>query len=238
MTGPDPLPAEVRSSVYGLLATFWGRPLSTEMLERFAAEASVGAGDAGGFAAELLTPLRALGGPEVTMRLAAEHTRLFGGVQDGYGPAPPYESVWREGRVMGEATVAVASSYQAAGYAERAVAGPCDHLAEELRFVAALSAAEATAARDGANDKADQARAHQRRFFDEHLLAWVPAYCRDLAGQAREPLYAALARVTEQVLLQDSKGFAMSVDRARDAPACCQGVSMHAVPGDGTCRMQ
>jgi TorA maturation chaperone TorD len=232
---PDPLPAAMRSNVYGLLAGFWGRPLSVEAIARLASSTAID--DTGGLAAELLAPLRD-GDPDLALRLGVEHTRLFGGLQEGYGPPPPYESVWRDDPAVGTVTAAVAAAYRAAGYDERVFAGPCDQLAEELRFVAALSAAEDAAASDGADDDLAAARDHRRRFLDRHLMVWVPGYCRTLAAQAREPLYAALARVTAQILHEDSLGFAMPVDRAEDASAFGRTPLAGTVPGDGPCRMQ
>lgn len=234
-THPDPLPAAMRSGVYGLLAGLWGRPLSAETIARLTRGAALD--DAGGFAAELLAPLRD-GAPDIALRLGVEHTRLFGGLQEGYGPPPPYESVWRDDPTVGTVAAAVAEAYRAAGYDERGFAGPCDQLAEELRFVAALSAAEDAAASDGSDDDLAAARDHRRRFLDQHLMVWVPGYCRALTAQAREPLYAALARVTAQILHEDSLGFALSVERAGDAPAFGCVPATGTVPGDGPCRMQ
>ncbi|MFD2181710.1 TorD/DmsD family molecular chaperone [Rhodoplanes azumiensis] len=231
----DPLPNAMRSAVYGLLAEFWGRPLSAETIARLSRSAAVD--EAGGLAAELLAPLRD-GAPDITLRLGVEHTRLFGGLQEGYGPPPPYESVWRDGPVDGAVTAAVAAAYQAAGYTERVFAGPCDQLAEELRFVAALCAAEDAAVSEGSDDALAAARHHHRRFLEEHLLVWAPGYCRALAAQSREPLYAALARVTAQILHEDSSGFALSAEPAGDAPAVGCVPAAGTVPGDGPCRMQ
>ena len=53
---------------------------------------------------------------ELSERLGVEFTRLFRGVKEGYGPPPPYESVYMgEGRVIGEATLEVMRFYTECG---------------------------------------------------------------------------------------------------------------------------
>jgi putative dimethyl sulfoxide reductase chaperone len=137
---------------------------------------------------------------EVAGRLAVEHARLFGGLGEGYGPPPPYESLWREGVLMGESAVAVADAYREAGYTPSGAWMPPDHLVEELEFLAALYQAEDRAYAASRDADAAWSRRTRERFVGEHLGAWVPDYCRDLGKAAREPFYRALASLTASVL--------------------------------------
>ena len=76
---------------------------------------------------------------EETDALQAEYTRLF---LNGYPRTicPPYESVYLEQRMHGEAAVAVAAAY--AEWEMKVEPGLIDHLATELEFLAFLASAE------------------------------------------------------------------------------------------------
>ena len=137
-------------------------------------------------------------------RLLVEHTRLFGGLREGYGPPPPFESVHRQSRVPGDITTAVLRAYAAAGFGIiHAGAGPQDHLGVELRFMALAAHDELEAWRRGDDDAAIANLARQGAFLEQHLRAWVPGYCRRLAEQAREPFYTEIAKLTGRVIEDD-----------------------------------
>lgn len=207
MTAADRGPeSRQRGEAYWFLASLIAAKPNGEALARMAALATQADDAETGIAGQILAALRGEADlAALAERLAVEHTRLFRGVREGYGPPPPYEALWREGRMMGDTTVAVARAYLEAGYRHDAQWGPLDHLVEELRFMAALCHAEDEAWSTGRPEEAQWARERQLRFLDAHLLAWLPAYCRTLAKEAREPLYQALARVTAEVLAQDAQ---------------------------------
>ncbi|MEA3276011.1 MAG: molecular chaperone TorD family protein [Pseudomonadota bacterium] len=195
-----------RAKAYWFLASLFGHRMDADALQRIA---SVNAGvqsEEAGIAADIHTALDSEADwGELAERLAAEHARLFLGLREGHGPPPPYESLWREGRIAGDSTLAVATAYSEAGFDDKGPWGPCDHLAYELRFIASLCYAEDESSRAGSTDEAEWARARQARFVDEHLAVWVPGYCAQLAEQAREPLYQALAKVTGRVIAEDAR---------------------------------
>jgi len=200
------LPRGQRAEAYWFLASLFGGPIRAEALARLAAASGEVATEDRGMAVELHDALEgeadwdALAG-----RLAPEHARLFLGLREHHGPPPPYESLWREGRIAGESTLAVAKAYSEAGFDDEGPWGPCDHICYELRFLASLCHAEDEAIGAAAIDEAEWALNRQTRFLEEHLLAWVPDYCAHIAREAREPLYGALARVTGQVLVEDAR---------------------------------
>jgi putative dimethyl sulfoxide reductase chaperone len=136
--------------------------------------------------------------------LAVEHARLFAGLGESYGPAPPFESMHAGVPVQAESLPSIVDAYRAAGFDRIDVpAVPQDHLAVELRFMALLAAQESAArdTRDG-----EQVRAlltHQQRFLDDHLLSWVPAYCERIAVATREQFFAAVAHMTAETLALD-----------------------------------
>ncbi len=126
--------------------------------------------------------------------LGAEFTRLLSGIQEGTAPPPPFESVWREDRLIGESTIQVIEAYAQAGFAEIDLdAGPQDHVAVELKFIALLALREAEGRQ--ANDPvgAHQRLIQQRDFLHQHLASWAPRWADAIIEQARAPLFAALA---------------------------------------------
>uniref|UniRef100_Q3AS11 Cytoplasmic chaperone TorD n=1 Tax=Chlorobium chlorochromatii (strain CaD3) TaxID=340177 RepID=Q3AS11_CHLCH len=125
-------------------------------------------------------------------QLQAEYTRLF---LNGYPntPCPPYESVYREERMMGESSLAVQKLYQ---QWEIAIdANLSDHLATELEFLAFLSAATTL------TEVATDALATREYFLEEHVRQWLPQFCRDLQKEATVEAYRLLSQLLANVLL-------------------------------------
>lgn len=135
--------------------------------------------------------------------LGVEFTRLFSGIQEGMGPPPPFESVWREDRLIGEFTVQVIDAYARAGFAEIDLeAGPQDHIAVELKFIALLALREAEAWRADDVAGAERRLAQQRDFLHQHLATWAPRWADAIIEQSREPLFSALAELLKTGLEQ------------------------------------
>lgn len=131
-----------------------------------------------------------------TIALCAEHTRLFGGVSPTYGPPPPYESLAREGRVPGMATAAVTAAYAAADlHPQLPDAGPADHLAVELRFIALCCAREAACWRQADTGAALAWLRRERSFLNEHVLSWAPSHCTRVAAAARDDYHRTVAQL-------------------------------------------
>jgi TorA maturation chaperone TorD len=197
--------AEDRSRFFWWLAEWFLNPPSRDMLAGLAQGDESPPQDA--MDAAWLALARAVPDPESASleALGAEFTRLLGGVQEGLGPPPPFESVWREDRLIGESTVAVIEAYARAGFADIAPeAGPQDHIAVELKFLALLALREMEAWRGGDVAGAEKRLAQQREFLERHLATWVPRWADRLKAEARMPLFAALAELTRAGLDQAS----------------------------------
>lgn len=191
--------AEDRSRFFWWLAEWFLGPPDAERLASLPEADALD--DADGPQWHALAQARPATAPSSLERLGVEFTRLFSGMQEGLGPPPPFESVWREDRLIGESTVAVIEAYAAAGFADiDPAAGPQDHLAVELKFIALLALREAEAWRSGDTDAARWRRGQQRDFLQGHLAAWAPRWVEAVAGQAREPLFAALAGLLSPAL--------------------------------------
>jgi len=137
-------------------------------------------------------------------RLGAEYTRLFGGLSQDVAPPPPFESVWREDRLVGEATLEVLDAYQQAGFADiDATPGPQDHLAVELKFMSLLALREQEAWLAGNETSVDTRLIQQRDFLDQHALTWIPQWAARIRKNSHEPFYRYLADLISAYLAMD-----------------------------------
>lgn len=132
---------------------------------------------------------------EETEPLQAEYTRIF---LNGYPRTvcPPYESVYLEKRMHGEAAVAVAAAY--AEWEMSVEPGLIDHLATELEFLAFLASAESLG-----NAVSDEARQASEAFMQQHISRWTPQFVADLKAGATLDCYRMLGEVMEKVLAEN-----------------------------------
>jgi TorA maturation chaperone TorD len=136
--------------------------------------------------------------------LPVSHTRLLGGLAKTYGAPPPYESVLREDKLPGEATIAVTAAYLEAGFVPPVPeAGPADHLGAELRFLALLCHREHEAW--AADERADAGAwiERERAFLDDHVLQWVPQHCEQVLALAATPYHRAMFTLIARACLID-----------------------------------
>lgn len=137
--------------------------------------------------------------------LIPEYHRLF--VGPGALPAPPYESVYRDGwTVMGESTLQVRRQYAGAGYAlDPSITELPDQVAVELLFMAVVAEEEARAweGRDAAAALSRLER--ERAFLEEHLTRWVPAFTDRLVAATEAPFYRMLAAALREFVTLDAE---------------------------------
>ena len=210
--------ADTRSRVYWLLADFFRARPDPEFLARLAAPPQ---DDEAGrdVTAPALAQLRAMlveDTPEaMAERLAPEYTRLLGGLKRGYGPPPPFESLYREAARPGAAIPTVMGAYLDAGFGvvDEAL-GPQDHVSAELKFMALACYRESEAWAQGATQEAIVWLERQRAFLDRHLLAWLPALCDALRAAAREPYFRHVADLAEAACRADREDLEDRLARA------------------------
>ena len=112
----------------------------------------------------------------------AEHTRLFVTGRP-HTECSPFESVWREGQMVGKSTQQLHGLYQAAGYTPDAEL-PADYLGSELMFLAwALQ-------HHGDNEELLMA-------ILTHLHGWVPKFAKAVRIHAELDFYRDWARRLE-----------------------------------------
>ncbi len=194
--------AQHRSNVYGLLAAVYRQEPTAAFLEKTRTPAFLEALSELGLnldAAFLQQPADRL-----LEELAVEYAHLF------LGPGPhisPHESVQREGadgttgRLWGEATVAIKKFVEAAGFSYRSeYRGMPDHISVELEFMQFVTAREAEAWEQGDEDSGRRCLAMEKKFLQDHLLRWVPSFCRKVSAGAEMNFYREMAALTERFM--------------------------------------
>ena len=125
---------------------------------------------------------------------------LFRGLSRRNSPLPPYESVYLEGRLFGEAAGKITELLKQYSLQPRNNE-PLDHISLELDFMRLLCQNEAEAGNLGAGAK--DALREEEKFLEEHLLRWAPALCEQIRKFDTKGFYKALADVTEEWLVYD-----------------------------------
>jgi TorA maturation chaperone TorD len=141
---------------------------------------------------------------EILRCIAVDRTRLFRGVSENYSPPPPYESIYRENRLMGESTSEVSllySRFQVNIPEDRNE--PPDYLGIELDFMRFLCASEKEAWENSDPFRAMELSQAGIDFLKDHLIQWVPRYCDAMFGKAELDFYRGLARFTAGFLEYD-----------------------------------
>jgi putative dimethyl sulfoxide reductase chaperone len=140
-------------------------------------------------------------GPE---NLQVEYARLF--VGPFHLPAPPYESVYRDGSgqlLMGQSTLEVRSFYLEEGLdLSETVLDLPDHIIAEMEFMSHLCATE-SCLRSGNSCEAEKYLEKQERFLSEHLSKWVPAFTQAISSSALEEFFRLLAGLTNDFIAHD-----------------------------------
>jgi TorA maturation chaperone TorD len=156
----------------------------------------------------------ALGDPKALEALEVDYTRLFGGLAKRYSAPAPFESVALESRLMGDSTLAVQAAYREAGFDPPAPeSGPPDHMGAELRFLSLACHQEMAAWHAGDRATAACWVERERRFLDEHLLAWVPRHCECLGQVAETPFYCAVVSLIGRACLVDREDVTLLLDQ-------------------------
>jgi len=190
-----------RSQVYWLLTTVFRAEPTAVLVRDLNGPRFLGAfSDLG---VDLGEEFRTAPDDEIVEELALEFTRLF------LGPGQhisAHESVYAEvdgelGGLWGAKTVEVKKFIETTGLDyESGYTGLPDHISVELEFMRKL--AEWEAAKWSADDResAKYCLTVQKKFIEEHLLKWAPAFCGEVIEKATIPFYREMAEVTREFL--------------------------------------
>lgn len=152
-----------------------------------------------------LTSIQTVPDDQVETDLAVERARLLRGIKPGYGPPPPYESVYRgtADNSASQTLLQVKRAFADAGASvPESIHEPADYIGLELELMRYLTNQEAQAW--GAGDEV-QARVwldKQKTFLTDHLALWIPRFADRMAEHAALGFYQGVARI--------AKGFVMS----------------------------
>jgi len=141
---------------------------------------------------------------DLSIKLMVEHTRLFRGIKKGYGPPPPYESIYRgERNVHGETTLDVIQKYTANGFDFGVYPGPKDHIKIELLFMAYLAEQEKKA-RENADEQITQHIVQtQQQFLENHLLGFTQKLDIEIRKSTKNEFYSEISNLIKLYTEQD-----------------------------------
>lgn len=124
--------------------------------------------------------------------------------QTGNGrPLALYESLYREGRLMGQSTLDVESHYRKVGIVTEGGELP-DHASVELAFLGYLAEAQAAVEVED-RPLAGRLRWEERTFLRMHPAEWLPEVGRTLAISG-DPFYATVGALLAEFLDEELRG--------------------------------
>lgn len=152
-------------------------------------------------------------------QLAVEYTALFLGPG---GHISPHESVHTDserGDLWGDETVAVKRFIEALDltFAEE-YRGLPDHISVELDLMANLVGHEVQGWEQDDLARAANALAFQKDFMQEHLMCWVPLFCRKVIETADLAFYRGVARMTRDFLASEAEDIQRRLELAGPPP--------------------
>ncbi|MFK7817461.1 MAG: molecular chaperone [Planctomycetaceae bacterium] len=176
--------ATERAAVYGLLSAFWQDVPSAEVLTSVAQ-----------LPVQTMPPafaqLADACGTADREELEVEFTRLFIGPKEHL---PPFQSVWQEQQLDGEAAVAMRRFADVIGLSDNA-----DHFANQLLAMQTILQAET-------GDSADGLESLAASFFAQHLC-WADLLLEAVSRRAETAVYRELAVLTQQFLRSEADLF-------------------------------
>jgi TorA maturation chaperone TorD len=194
--------ARQRSNIYGLLASVYRQEVNADLLHQVKDPQFLGVlSDLG---IQLTSDFLQKPEEELLDDLAVEFAGLFLGPG---GHISPHESVHHQrdgvesGMLWGEATAEVKKFIESAGLDyDPEYTGLPDHISVELEFMEALARHEEQAWSEDDDEEAFRCLDMERRFLDEHLSRWVPAFCDKVMAAAELSFYRELAGLTKRFI--------------------------------------
>jgi TorA maturation chaperone TorD len=194
--------ARQRSNIYGLLASVYRQEVNADLLHQVKDPQFLGVlSDLG---IQLTSDFLQKPEEELLDDLAVEFAGLFLGPG---GHISPHESVHHQrdgvesGMLWGEATAEVKKFIESAGLDyDPEYTGLPDHISVELEFMEALARHEEQAWSEDDDEEALRCLDMERRFLEEHLNRWVPAFCDKVTAAAELSFYRELAGLTRRFI--------------------------------------
>ncbi|UCG59413.1 MAG: molecular chaperone TorD family protein [Phycisphaerales bacterium] len=122
--------------------------------------------------------------------------------------APPYGSVYLEGKVvMGDSTIDVRNCYANEGLHITIKDAP-DHIAVELEFMHYLATEQMWAVRRANLQTVQRYQHKQYSFLQTHLARWLPEFAENVQKNAQTAFYRRLAQITAIFVREDAEACA------------------------------
>ena len=200
--------AEKQGQLYWLLSSLCLSAPSLEFLSEIVGPgySAIEHGPPGALLTEdILDALEKEGGIATFQESASrEFVTLFRGLREGFGPPPPYESVYLGSDDPLATMASVTDFYQRAGFSSiPGVDDQPDHIGAELRFLSLLSVAEFEAQGVDRVDDCEHYRQLRLNFINQHALPWIPQCCKVIHDATRQSFYKNLADTITTVISMD-----------------------------------
>jgi len=191
-----------RSNVYGLLATVFRQEITSDLLRQVKDPQFLGVlSDLGvAFSNDFLQRPE----KELLEDLAVEFAMLFLGPGKHLSPHESVHHVREDGgggQLWGESTAEVKKFIESAGLSyDPEYKGLPDHISVELEFMQQLTLREKQAWKEEDKDAALKCLQTEKKFIEEHLVRWVPAFCDKVVSAAELPFYREMAALTKNFI--------------------------------------
>jgi len=144
---------------------------------------------------------------KTVQELGADYASLFLGIRRH--PAHPYESVYlsKDRIVMRQPWREALRIYEEEGLTKTdEIKEPEDHVALELEFMAYMCRKMEEALDRNDTFEVSRILDVQGKFLANHLGAWIPAFCEDIArGPSKLDFYRAMAIITERFIILEKE---------------------------------
>lgn len=137
------------------------------------------------------------------LNLQKDWAHLFRGV-DKSGPLPPYESLYRTGKLQEKPAQDIHRLFSKMGvYVPEEWHQPLDYIGVELDFMRLLCDKEREAWEKNGPDSIHEVVKIEESFLENHVGLWVFSFCEKMIEQAREDFYRGIARLTKGLVEYD-----------------------------------
>lgn len=89
---------------------------------------------------------------------------------------------------------------------------PEDHISFQFQYMARLLDQESKSWQEGCLEGAAAANEKSERFFNNHLMNWVPTFCLEAKSLARTSFYRGLCECTDAWLRLESRSYGEASD--------------------------
>lgn len=180
---------QLRAQVYLLFIRLLSQPLEEESWQSLISWAKQA--DSSGFLKPVLAWVLEHQELDVLLSLSIKYSKLFSGLAQGYGPRPPYETLYRSQQAFsGNHYADVIKCYHRSGsYYQDPFDAQSDHLVSELAFMAEVI----------------KMRHYelQLEFLNNHLTCWTGLWSQEVEKADKSGFYARCAQTLAEFIQHD-----------------------------------